>query len=618
MKSNIIDWLKNNLSPQALQLDVPYSKLTTLGAGKTAPVTVEVADDIELSKLLKFTYDHKIAIFPLGGGSNLVGADDPVDAIFIRLNRQTFGQVKSGRSHVSAGAAIRLPELARQAAALGFGGLAPLSGIPGSLGGAILMNAGANNENFGRFCVQLFGCKYDGSAWCVDGDKVDWQYRKSSIPEDVIITGAILRLPGSDEQIELAKIAQEWDKRKSREPAGRSAGCTFKNISENEPAGKLIDRCGLKGYSINGFMVSLEHANFIVNTANGGSEEDYLELLMHIRRMVAEHTGFFLTPEVKFVNPKSLAKLLSDCPAPRVNVLKGGTSSEREVSLRSGAAVAKALTNAGFEVIESDIKECAILPEMKTVDVVYPVLHGGFGEDGRLQALLEAENLRFVGSGSVSSMLIMDKIATKQLADRFNIPTAKWAVVTPQNRAFPKELKFPVVVKAPKEGSTVGIMVVKDASEWDNALVEEFKHDSTILVEEFITGVEITVPLVNGVVLPAIEIRSPHGFYDYDAKYVYKDGKTEYFCPVQSLDENTIKTASAYALKFHLATRARDILRVDFIVDANNVPFLLEGNSLPGCTATSLVPKAARQSGISFEKMTSQLVYAAMMRRETK
>ena len=248
-------------------------------------------------------------------------------------------------------------------------------------------------------------------------------------------------------------------------------------------------------------------------------------------------------------------------------------------------------------------------------DVVYPVLHGGFGEDGELQKKLENARLRFVGSSSVSSALVMDKIATKRLLDEISLPTAPWAVINKRNRSFPENLQFPVVVKAPCEGSSVGVVKVSSADEWDNALDAEFKLADELLVEEFLPGAEITVPVINASALEVIEIVPPSSdFYTWDAKYDYKNGETQYFCPPKTISDNSRKLAREYALKFYHAAGCRDILRVDFIVGSDGVPRILEGNSLPGNTDHSLVPKAARQAGISMEKMCATLVYAAMKR----
>lgn len=613
MKPYYFDELQAAFPQLALRNDLSYREITTLGVGDTLPLLAEPRDDRELGALLEWTHSRSIPILVIGGGTNLVGSDAPCPALGIRLSQPMFSEVKAGRSHLTAGAFLRLPKLASSAAELGYGGIARLAGIPGTLGGALRMNAGANGAAIGDFVLQLCGFRFDGTPWTAEKEEIHWGYRQTNIPEDVILTAAILTLPRGDRESVEAEIRRELEARRSREPGGRSAGCTFRNISEFEPAGRLIEQCGFKEYRVGGLEVSAAHANYVVNV-DSGTERDYLELLREIRTAVAEKFGFYLRPEVKFVNPSTLETLLAAPVPPKVNVLEGGTSREREISLKSGAAVAQALRNAGFDVTETDLQKCCVTPEMREADVVYPVLHGGFGEDGGIQREMENAGLKFVGSGSASCLLVMDKIATKRLADELGIPTAKWHTVTPESHEFPADLKLPVILKVPKEGSTFGIVRVTSREEWEKALEEEFQMADEILVEEYLSGIEITVPIVGGTVLPPIEIRSPHGFYDYDAKYVYQQGHTEYFCPVESLSEPVVRRAKELSKKFYLGARCRDILRVDFIVTPDGTPWLLEGNAIPGCTATSLVPKSARQAGISFEAMTASLVYAAMKR----
>ncbi|MBS1372000.1 MAG: D-alanine--D-alanine ligase [Lentisphaeria bacterium] len=609
----MIELLRKEFPELKIRTCVPYAELTTLGVGSTLPFLAEIADEKELAAFLTFTFRNRIPLFIIGGGTNLAGMDAPCPKLGVRLSREGFSGTEKKEGKLRAGARLRLPDLARRAAEAGFGGLAPLSGIPGTLGGALRMNAGASGASIGQFVAEVAGFRLDGTPYREDGGGIKWSYRESSIPEEVLITRVLLALPDAEPAAELAAIEAEVLERRRREPAGRSAGCAFRNVSEMDPAGRLIDECGLRNFRIGRLKVAEEHANYVINEG-GASEAEYVELLSAVRRAVAERHGFFLRPEVKFIDPQSAEKVLAAARPPRVNVLYGGTSSEREISLLSGSAVAGALRNAGLTVELTDVKECRLYPEMKAADVVYPVLHGGFGEDGRIQKVLEDNSLRFIGSGSAACLLTMDKIASKRLMDRFGLPTAKWGVVTAQKRQLPENLDYPVIMKAPMEGSTIGIKKVNSAAEWDDALGEELKFAPEILVEEYIEGVEITVPIVNGRILPAIEIKSPHGFYDYDAKYVYKDGHTEYFCPVRTLPPEVVKRASDDALALYLGAGCRDILRVDFIVGQDGVPYMLEGNSLPGCTATSLVPKASKVSGVSFERMTSTLVYAALKR----
>ncbi|MBE6355646.1 MAG: D-alanine--D-alanine ligase [Lentisphaerae bacterium] len=614
--NHIISMLRREIPELKISPDLTYKELTSLGVGSAVfPVLAEPDDVEQLTGLLKLLDHKRVPWFLFGAGTNLVGSDTPCKMVGIRLSGKSFSKIAIDGNSVRCGAYAKLPLLASLCGKAGLGGLAPLSGIPGSVGGALRMNAGANGVEIGSLVTEVYGVYANGKPYHAVKDDIQWFYRCSTIPENVVITEAVLTLRSSHVALEEEEICLEADRRRKREPSGRTAGCAFRNISDLDPAGKLIDQCGLRGLRVGDLVVSEKHANYVLNIGDA-SEADYLELIRIIRRAVSDRHGFYLTPEIIPVNPE-LAELIEvDTPAPRVNLLCGGVSSEREVSLKSGEAVSRALRNAGFKVDNSDIRNCEITEVMRQADVVYPVLHGGFGEDGTLQKMLEKAGLRFVGSGSASSQLVMDKIATKRLLEKIALPTAPWAVVSRQHREFPADLTFPVMLKAPCEGSTVGIVRVNSIDEWESALDEEFKFADELLVEQFVQGAEITVPVINATALEAIEIVSPSGFYDWDAKYVYNNGQTEYFCPPRSLPENVIKLAKEYALKFYHAAGCRDILRVDFIVDADGVPRVLEGNSLPGNTDHSLVPKAARHAGISMEKMAAQMVYCAMKRSD--
>lgn len=594
--------------------NVSYKDITSLGIGKAPlPVLAEPATLEQLAELLKYLSRRGKRIFIAGAGTNLVGMDTPFDGVMIKVSGKEFSQVDIDGTEVRCGAFARLPMVASLCAKSGLTGFAPISGIPGSIGGALWMNAGANGTEIGSLVKEVSGVTFAGKPWHANADEITWVYRGNDIPHDVVITHAVFTLQQGDAQSEDDALIAEAERRRLREPAGRTAGCAFRNISDLDPAGKLIDQCGLRGFKIGDLQVSEKHANFLINTGDA-SMQDYLQMIRILRRAVSEKHGFYLTTEIVPLDPVLAGDIEKDTPSPLINVLYGGVSSERDISLQSGETVAQALRRGGFKVELSDIRSCAITPAMLQSDVIYPVLHGGFGEGGELQKKLERAELRFVGSSSRASELVMDKIATKKLLQKIALPTAPWAVVTTRDRKFPEQLNFPVMVKAPCEGSTVGIVKVNSLEEWDDALEAEFKFADELLVEEFVSGVEITVPVINASALEAIEIVSPSGFYDWDAKYVYNNGETQYFCPPQSLTADVVAKAKDYALKFYHAAGCRDILRVDFIIDANGVPQILEGNTLPGNTSHSLVPKAARQAGISMEKMCASLVYAAMKR----
>lgn len=594
--------------------NVSYKDITTLGIGSAPlPVLAEAANCEQLAALLRYLTRRQINIFILGAGTNLVGMDTPFNGVAVKISGKEFSKVTVEGNRVRCGAFARLPFLASLCAKSGLAGFAPVSGIPGTVGGALRMNAGANGVEIASLVREISGVRFNGKPWRAAAGDIQWVYRGNDIPRDVVITEAVFELQCDENGTEESAIISEAEKRRLREPVGRTAGCAFRNVSDLDPAGKLIDLCGLRGFRIGDLTVSEKHANYLLNTGNA-SESDYLQMIKILRRAVSERHGFYLIPEIVPLNPALPALIENSTPSPRINVLYGGVSSEREISLQSGNTVAGALRKAGFKVDLSDIRSCRLTPSMLQSDVVYPVLHGGFGENGELQQLLENASLRFVGSSAAASKLVMDKISTKRLLEKIALPTAPWAVVGKNNRVFPEKLDLPVMIKAPCEGSTVGIIKVSSASEWENALTAELKFADELLVEEFLPGTEITVPVINGQALEVIEIVSPSGFYDWDAKYVYNNGETSYFCPPRSLDKTVCDLAKDYALKFYNAAGCRDILRVDFIVGSDGVPRMLEGNSLPGNTDHSLVPKAARQGGISMEKLCSTLVYAAMKR----
>ncbi|MDD5698282.1 MAG: UDP-N-acetylmuramate dehydrogenase [Victivallaceae bacterium] len=606
--------LEGSFPDLPLKYNVSWSEMTWLGVGGEIGIVAEPTDDISLAALLRFCHRRKIPVFVIGGGSNIVGMDETFDGVMIRLSQNDFVRIKAGNHHLTVGAGVRLSDLVETAARRGFGGIAPLAPIPGTLGGALRMNAGAHGVTIGKYVVDICGYDLTGMAVAIDARDVRWDYRATTIPEDVIITGVIMQLPAVDREGELEQIAAAKRQRREHDPSGRSAGCVFKNVSPDDPAGRLIDEAGLKECCCGAALVSNKHANFIINRKHA-SEKDIVCLMSRMRAAVAERTGFYLRPEVVFFNPDDLARVEAATPSPTVAVLKGGGSSEREISLLSGAAIGAALINAGYRVEEIDLKTCKLSEAVLSADVIFPALHGGWGENGGIQRLLEKAGLSFVGCGSKVSELVFDKIRSKKLMEQEAIPTPEWTVITESDAALPDGLEFPLVVKPPRDGSTVGVFIVNDRSEYEKILPEAFKYDSELLAEKFIRGSEITVAIVNDDVLPVIEIVPPTGFYDYDAKYLHKNGETQYLCPPVTVSPEIQGRAAELALKFYRAANCRDLLRVDFMLDKNGTPYMLEGNNIPGFTSSSLVPKAFRQSKGSMEKLCTELVRAALKRR---
>jgi D-alanine-D-alanine ligase len=293
----------------------------------------------------------------------------------------------------------------------------------------------------------------------------------------------------------------------------------------------------------------------------------------------------------------------------RVTVLCGGPSAEREVSLNSGKAVAEALQRVGHTVFVSDIgPEQTDALEMPA-DVVFPVLHGPFGEDGTVQRMMEARGLRYVGPDSRASALAMDKAATKRCvaAGGIDTPASELWDAERVARGGAANLPFPVFVKPVDQGSSVGSGVVKTPTEFLPFVKPVVARFGCVLVEQFIAGTELTVGLVGEQTLPPICIRPHEGFYDYHAKYVA--GDTEYV--FDAAPPEVLSRAQALSRRVFELVGCRHLSRVDWILDPGNKLWFLEINTLPGFTSHSLVPKAAARVGISFEQLCDRLVQMA-------
>jgi D-alanine-D-alanine ligase len=291
-----------------------------------------------------------------------------------------------------------------------------------------------------------------------------------------------------------------------------------------------------------------------------------------------------------------------------VGVFYGGISAERDVSLRTGAAAAAALRRKGYTVREIDIREDWLgTVRGAGVDVAFLALHGRYGEDGCIQAACELARLPYTGSGVAASAVAMSKFLGKRIAASEEVPCAPDAVYEGPalSGGKPPAFGFPLVVKPDREGSTVGITIVREASQWEPALAEAARHDTRVLAEGYVPGREITVGIVNGRVLPAIEIVPRSGFYDYHSKYTA--GQTEYVIPVP-MDRDVLLRAAEYTRRVARAMGLRGAARLDYRVDPAGNAFFLEANTIPGMTETSLLPKAAKFDGMSFDELVEEIL----------
>ena len=330
----------------------------------------------------------------------------------------------------------------------------------------------------------------------------------------------------------------------------------------------------------------------------------------------------------------------------KIVVLCGGTSTERDVSIRSSEKAAAALRSRGFDVVlvdaffgvpekpafdnSQDISAAAdscraltpfltqelaegrdffgpnVIDICREADMVFLGLHGGCGEDGRVQAAFDLLNIRYTGSGYLGSAIGMSKDATKAMLSQL-IPMPK-GIILKKDNPFRERIPAPCVIKPSNGGSSIGVQIIMDAKDYDDALLEAFKYDDVILVEQFIDGRELTQGVFDGKALPPVEICPSEGFYDYKNKY---SGKTLEICPAQ-IPEETLQEMSEYSILAGKMLGLSVYYRIDYLLDRNGNLFALEANTLPGLTDTSLIPQEAAAIGISYPELCELIVRVSM------
>lgn len=305
----------------------------------------------------------------------------------------------------------------------------------------------------------------------------------------------------------------------------------------------------------------------------------------------------------------------------RILVLKGGDSSEREVSLSSGGRVAEALRARGHAVTEADPAgdALAVLPMAKAADVVWLALHGGAGEDGTIQALFDLAGVRYTGSGHLASAIAMDKDLSKILFRAAGVPTADWWMVRAGDAPEWREaayaaravtaLGLPIVVKPSKQGSTVGLSIVKATQGLAPAIVEAFKHDDEVMLETYVPGRELTVGILGDWVMPVGEIIPKHEIYDYECKYTAGMAEELFPAPLPPAVRDETQRLARVAYD---ALKLGGCARIDFRLHPDGGLYCLEANTLPGMTGTSLVPQAAEADGIGFPELCERIALAAL------
>ena len=288
----------------------------------------------------------------------------------------------------------------------------------------------------------------------------------------------------------------------------------------------------------------------------------------------------------------------------------GGLSTEREVSISTGNSVCEAMTRMRLNVSPIHVDK-NIVDNLRGVDLAFNALHGTYGEDGSIQGLLEYLNIPYTGSGVVGSALAYDKLKTKEILKFHEIPTADYEVFyISQKKAIQRSLELPVVVKPTNQGSSFGVSIVHKENQWEPALENAFQYSKEIIIEKFIKGKLLAIGMNGEKPMPIVHIKPKSGFYDYEAKYT--SGKTEYLCPAD-LNKNDIDNCNDVSRKVFKVLRGRGLPRVDIILADDGTPFVLEMNTIPGMTPTSLLPMAALEMGMDFDELVVEILKKAQL-----
>jgi D-alanine-D-alanine ligase len=296
--------------------------------------------------------------------------------------------------------------------------------------------------------------------------------------------------------------------------------------------------------------------------------------------------------------------------AQRIGVLMGGNSSEREISLKSGKAVLQGLKRCGYNVTAIDVGSDLVAKLKRShIGAAFIALHGRWGEDGSVQGLLEIMGIPYTGSGVLGSAMAMDKIVMKMIFESTGVPSPAYTMAEEGETVhFP----LPFVVKPANEGSSIGVSIVKKQREVKPAIEKARKYDRKVMIERYIEGDEITVSIVNGEVLPVVQVKPPSGFYDFEAKYKYTKGTTEYIVPAK-INKTIEKKACAIALEVYNAFELAGCARIDMLLD-HELPNVIDINTSPGMTETSLVPKAWESLGRTFDKLVETILMEASLK----
>ena len=625
----------------ALRRQEPMARHSSWKAGGPADYYYKPADGADLAEFIRRA-PSAMPLTWVGHGSNLLVRDGGLRGAVITVAGALTECARPEANTLKVGAGLACPRVARFAAEQGLAGLEFLAGIPGTVGGALAMNAGAHGGEIWDFVTEVETIDRRGERRARARRDFSVAYRRSGAPSGQWFVAATFKLQTSSRAAVEAMIAKLMRRRDATQPwRARSCGSVFKN-PPGDHAARLIEDCGLKGRAIGDAQVSEQHANFILNNAHATARE-IEQLIELVRAAVMARHGVWLEPEVRIIGDPAAADedrinqiqtnksrahktrparadRAADTSRPteqravdfgRVAVLMGGRSAEREISLASGRAVLAALLKAGVEAEAVDVNG-ATLRRLLAGEFAraFIALHGRGGEDGAIQGALEAAGLPYTGSGVSASALAMDKLLSKAVWRAGGLPTPAALELTEASaaRAVALELGLPLMVKPVHEGSSFGATRVATLAELAPARRRAARF-GRVMAETWIEGAEYTVPVLNERALPIIKLETGREFYDYQAKY--EAGDTQYICPC-GLDAKAEARLGELSLRACRALGVSGWARVDLLLDSADRPWLIEVNTVPGMTGHSLVPMAAREAGISFQELALQILATSL------
>ncbi len=588
--------------PGLFRLYEPLAKHTTLRVGGPAQFWVEPETEEGFARLVAYCSGNDVPLMVMGRGSNLLVRDGGIRGVVAHLVRGEFRKLEVAQRRIVAGAGLKLKELSHAARDAGIGGLEWMEGIPGNVGGSLRMNAGAMGM-----------ATFDNvvSVRCVDREgafhtKVPRRARRP-----------LPRCPFAQDELRRRRHFRGPREHPAgdRPPAGslhaqapfEPAGRLERGVHLQEPRGlPRREACGRtrleKSPRRQGAGFRSPRQLHRQRRRRGGVGRSGIDRPHQSHRFegARRHLG-------NGSSDRGPAGMMDTLLHKKIAVLKGGPGSERPVSLASAAGVSKALRGLGADVVEIDVKNADFtLPD--GVALAFNIIHGVFGEDGELQRVLDATGIPYTGEGAAGSRLAFDKIETKERFAANGIPTPKYEILSIGQKP---SMPLPYVVKAPRQGSTVGVYIVREEAEIEPALQGASQYDDRLLVEKYIPGRELTVGILGDAALPILQIVPKSGFYDFNDKYPFLNpqggGGAEHLCPAP-LSPGETRCIQGIALAAHRALGLEVYSRVDFILTEAGEPFVLEINTIPGMTEASLLPEAAGVAGISYPALCQKII----------